>query len=171
MKRQLNALFSRRSEGSIFTAKNFGLLHNLQSQKSKVHFCDTSDQPSLNWLSGQSFTHWSETLMKREFLVRIQKQAPTCNVQEHLDVALRDRLVAGSNKPGLQRKFLSQKDASFQNLRVVCAANEDLKTSTQEPSVLLRQSCARPHQSQNRLRVAKRKQKAKTCSSCEGLHP
>ncbi len=27
-------------------------------------FCDTSDQPNLNWLNGRSFIYWFEALMK-----------------------------------------------------------------------------------------------------------
>ncbi len=78
-----------------------------------------------------------EKTIKGEFVVRIQQQASKCNFQEHLDVALRDRLVAGINRPELQRKLLSEKDTSFQNLRVVCETTEDLNNSTQEPAVLL----------------------------------
>ncbi len=59
-----------------------------------------------------------ETL--REFVVRIQQQAAKCNFQEHLDVALRDRLVAGINRPELQRMLLSEKDTSLLKLCVVC---------------------------------------------------
>ncbi len=76
----------------------------------------------------------------REFVVRIQQQAIKCNFQEHLDVALRDRLVAGINRLELQRRFLSEKDTSFQNLRVVCETTEDLNNSTQEPAVPLHQT-------------------------------
>ncbi len=61
----------------------------------------------------------------REFVVRIQQQASKCNFQEHLDVALRDRLVAGINRAELQRKLLSEKDTSFKNPRVVCGTTED----------------------------------------------
>ncbi len=82
----------------------------------------------------------------REFGVRIQRQASKCNFQEHLDVTVRNRLVAGINRPELQRKLLSEKDTSFQRLRVVCETAEYLKNSTQETAVLLHQSCARPHQ-------------------------
>ncbi len=71
----------------------------------------------------------------------------------------------------MQRKLLSDKHISFQNLRVVCETTEDLNNSTQEPAVLLHQSCATPYQSQNSRHVAKRKPKAKTCSSCGGHHP
>ncbi len=53
-----------------------------------------------------------------------------------LDVSLRDRLVAGINRPELQRKLLSEKGTSFQNLRVVCETIEDLNNSTQEPAAL-----------------------------------
>ncbi len=53
-------------------------------------------------------------------------------------------MVAGINRPELPRKFFSEKDTSFQNLRVVCETNEDLKNSTQEPTVLLHHSCAKP---------------------------
>ncbi len=49
----------------------------------------------------------------REFVVRIQQQSSKCNFQDHLDVALRDRLVAGINRPELQRRLLSKKDTSF----------------------------------------------------------
>ncbi len=107
----------------------------------------------------------------REFVVRIQQQASKCNFQEHLDVAQRDRLVAGINRPELQRRLLSEKDTSFQNLRVVCETTEDLNISTQEPAVLLHQSCATPYRTQNSRHVAKRKPKAKMCSSCGGHHP
>ncbi len=62
----------------------------------------------------------------REFVVRIQQQASKCNFQEHLHVALRDRLVAGINRPELQRKRIFEKDASFQNPSVVCGTTEDL---------------------------------------------
>ncbi len=77
----------------------------------------------------------------REFVVHIQRQASKCNFQEHLD-----RLVTGINRPELRRKLLSEKDTSFQSLRVVCETAEYLKNSTQEPTVLLCQSCARPYQ-------------------------
>ncbi len=127
MKRQLKALFSRRSERKHFPCS--------------------------------------------EFVVRIQRQASKCNSQEHLDVALRDRLVAGINRPELQRRLLSEKDTSFQNLRAVCETTEDLNNSTQEPAVLLHQSWATPYQSQISRHVPKRKPKTKTCSSCGGLHP
>ncbi len=70
----------------------------------------------------------------REFVVHIQKQASKCNFQEHLDVALRDQLVAGINRPELQRRLLSDKDISFQNLRVFCETTEDLNNSTQKPA-------------------------------------
>ncbi len=81
----------------------------------------------------------------REFAVRIQQQASKCNFQEHLDVALRDRLVAGINRPELQRRLLSEQNTSFPNLRVVCETTEDLNNSTQEPALLLHQSCATPY--------------------------
>ncbi len=82
----------------------------------------------------------------REFGVHIQRQPSKCNFQEHLDVTIRNRLAAGIDRPELQRKLLSKKDASFQSLRVVCETTEYLKNSTQEPAVLLHQSCVRPHQ-------------------------
>ncbi len=82
----------------------------------------------------------------REFVLRIRWQSSKCNFHEHLDVALRDRLVTGINKPELRRKLLSEKDTSFHSLRVVCETAEDLKKSTQEPAVLFHQSCARPYQ-------------------------
>ncbi len=70
----------------------------------------------------------NETL--REFIVRFQFKPFKCNFEGHLDMALRDRLVVGTNRPELQRNFLSEKDTSFQNLRVVCETNEYLKNPT-----------------------------------------
>ncbi len=52
--------------------------------------------------------------------------ATKCNFQEHLDVALRDRLVAGINKTELHRNLFFGKDTSFHHLRVVCETTEDL---------------------------------------------
>ncbi len=86
----------------------------------------------------------------REFIVCPQRQASKCNFEGHLHVAVRDRLVAGINWPELQRKLLSEKDTSFQSLRVVCETNKDLNNSTQEATVLLHQSCSKPHQTQHR---------------------
>ncbi len=109
-----------------------------------------------------------------EIIVRLQRLNPNaskCNFEGHLDVALRDRLLAGINGPELQRKLLSEKDTSFQNLRVVCEINEDLKNSTQEPPVLLHQSCSMPHQAQHRQHPSKRALKPKVCGSCGGHHP
>ncbi len=64
--------------------------------------------------------------MVRGFIIRLQSQASKCYFEGHLDVALRDRWVEGINWPELQRKLLSEKYTSFQNLRVVCETNEDL---------------------------------------------
>ncbi len=54
--------------GAFLTAVGkdaFSLLRTLVYPKTlRDVFCDTSGQPSLNWLNGRSFIHWSEALMK-----------------------------------------------------------------------------------------------------------
>ncbi len=97
--------------------------------------------------------------------------ATKCNFQEHLDVTLRNRLVAEFNWPKLQRKLLSEKDTSFQNLRIVRETTEGLNNSIQVPLVLLKQPYTKPLQSQDRRHASKRKPKAKTCNSCGVHHP
>ncbi len=45
----------------------------------------------------------------RDFVVRLQRQAFKCNFEGHLDVALRDRLVAGINRPEYKENFFRRK--------------------------------------------------------------
>ncbi len=46
----------------------------------------------------------------RDFIVRLQHQSYECNFQKHLDVVLRDRLMARINKTELQREVLYEND-------------------------------------------------------------
>ncbi len=68
---------------------------------------------------------------------------------------------------------LSCKGSFFlrKNLRVVCETTNDLKNSTQEPTVLLHQSCIKLHQCQDRQHVLRKTPKPKACGSCGGHHP
>ncbi len=103
----------------------------------------------------------------RVFLVHLQRQASKCNFEGHLDVALRDRLVAEISR---QSKLPSEKDTSFQNIRVVSETNEDLNNSTQKPTVLLHQSCSKPPPSTAQVASFKAL-KPRACGSCGGHHP
>ncbi len=65
-------------------------------------------------------------------------------------------LATGINRAELQRKLLSEKDTSSQNLRVVCDTIKGLNESTHEPGVLLHKSCIKPHQSRESRHGSKR---------------
>ncbi|VDP06220.1 unnamed protein product, partial [Schistosoma mattheei] len=56
----------------------------------------------------------------REQILELQEQAAKCNFGDQLHVQLRDRLIAGVNIPGLERKLLGMPNCPFQDARAVC---------------------------------------------------
>ncbi len=73
---------------------------------------------------------WNSNKKVRDFQASLHCQASKCNFEGQLEVALRERLVTEMSRPELQRKLLSEKGTSFQNLCVVCETTEDLRNLT-----------------------------------------
>ena len=65
----------------------------------------------------------------REFLLRLQKQAASCNFGDQLKIALRDRVIAGINSPEIQRRLLSRKNLTYEETREILEDSEDLQSA------------------------------------------
>ncbi len=105
-----------------------------------------------------------------DFQASLHYQASKCNFEGQLEIALRERLVTGMNRPELQRKLLSEKDTSFQNLCAVFETTEDLRNLT-----LLASSPVTPIIYQTQLTPDQevcfpKDTKPKACGSCGGRH-
>ncbi|CAH8430920.1 unnamed protein product [Schistosoma bovis] len=91
-----------------------------------------------------------------EIILVLKKQAAKCNFGDQLHVQLRDRLIAGSNIPSLERELLKIPNCSFQDARTACinyeAVNELDIQSMKIPNTLLSLRDELQSQSQSNLR-------------------
>jgi hypothetical protein len=111
----------------------------------------------------------------RNFILTLQCQASKCNFQNQLEIALRDRIIAGINDQNIQRKLLLLPDATFQSVRNYCEQFEDVNTATSEQSTILANSSTQRSNVQQSFRKFDTNQKVQnritvpkvgSCASC-----
>lgn len=85
----------------------------------------------------------------RDFLLRLQQQSAKCNFGNQLEIALRDRIIAGINNPAVQRKLLSVKGLTYTEAKTIVEECDNISQVMNgykpEPQVLFH-SKKRPNQ-------------------------
>ena len=120
----------------------------------------------------------------RAFLLRLQRQASKCNFNAELETQLRDRVVAGINDKDVQKRLLTRRALTFEQVTQILETWEDVNTavSSQEPARVLYHERSTPDKAQkpfNRGRKPRENRHFKqqhllkpnnSCNSCGGLH-
>ena len=120
----------------------------------------------------------------RAFLLRLQRQASKCNFNAELETQLRDRVVAGINDKDVQKRLLTRRALTFEQVTQILETWEDVNTavSSQEPARVLYHERSTPDKAPkpfNRGRKPRENRHFKqqhllkpnnSCNSCGGLH-
>jgi len=109
----------------------------------------------------------------RNFAIRLQHQASSCQFGGQLFVSLKDQFIAGINDATLKRKMILKPDKSYIQLKEFAEQYESAISICQEKSATLYQSSSRKVSHQKRIFLPKKKldeNRKQKCYRCGNSH-